>query len=453
MIEFYLIKFHPELSERNWLKIWDETNSHFIKIIINPLNNKWSLYYDTKHLNDYSIVLLPDNINDDLNSVKSFYIKLNCFKKTCSLHLPRQNIINFNFNLGNIRVEHTLWLSLLIFNNYTNTYINTSIIDSIRNNIVFDSKIIDTEINDINKSVDIDSQNKINNTIKKLIKTGLDINNLTNKKIDDKKINSIKIEKNTEPTRYITIDIKCNKKKLSFCITCMKRFNQIQYTLPQNLKDNIPFSDEIEFVLVDFGTDGLYNWIHKHFKWALKIGYLRYFKTTNLKHWHASVAKNTVHRIAKGDILVNLDCDNYTGTLGAIFILKIFRKYKDNIILHQWSRTSKDGTYGRLSYRRKNFLHLGGYDQSFYPMGYQDHDLIMRFKLAYGSNKYILASSPNHYSKAIENDKTKSLINTKYIDKISWKDMNSYNKQKSDNNIKNRRYIVNDMLDNIGIII
>ena len=86
-------------------------------------------------------------------------------------------------------------------------------------------------------------------------------------------------------------------------------------------------------------------------------------------------------------------------------------------------------------------------------MGYQDHDLIMRFKLAYGSNKYILASSPNHYSKAIENDKTKSLINTKYIDKISWKDMNSYNKQKSDNNIKNRRYIVNNMLDYIGIII
>ena len=60
----------------------------------------------------------------------------------------------------------------------------------------------------------------------------------------------------------------------------MKRFNQIQYTLPQNLKDNIPFCDEIEFVLVDFGTDGLYNWIHKYFKWALKIGYLRYFKTT-----------------------------------------------------------------------------------------------------------------------------------------------------------------------------
>ena len=187
MIEFYLIKFHPELSDRNWLKIWDETNSHFIKIIINPLNNIWSLYYDTKHLNDYSIVLLPDNINDNLNSVKSFYIKLNCFKKTCSLHLPRQNIINFNFNLGNIRVEHTLWLSLLIFNNYTNTYINTSIIDSIRNNIVFDSETIDTEINDINKSVAIDSQKKINNTIKKLIKTGLDINNLTNKKIDDKK--------------------------------------------------------------------------------------------------------------------------------------------------------------------------------------------------------------------------------------------------------------------------
>ena len=456
MIEFYLIKYHPLLNNRNWFKIWDENNKHFIKIIINPISNIWTIYADNRHINDYQILLTPyneenKNTSNNLSSVKYFYLEIK--NKNTSFHLPKQNTINFYFIFENIRVEHTSWLSLLIYNNYTNKYINTSIVDSIANNIIEHSDNIISTIDNLDySSSDVNSQTEIDNAIKKLINDGTIINDLTKNK---KKSNILTFTSKilTEPIRYYPKYNKYRTKKLSFCITCLKRLSQICNTLPQNLRDNIPMSNDIEFILIDFGTPGLYNWLLQNFKWALKIGYLRYYKTSNLPKWHASIAKNTVHRLAIGEILVNLDCDNYTGTLGSVLIMNIFKKYKGNIILHQWSGTSKDGTYGRLSYRRNNFMYLGGYDQSFYPMGYQDHDLIMRFRLAFGANKYILASSPDNYSRAIENDKFKKLINTKYFNKISWQDMNTYNKQKSNNNINNRKYKVNSQLDYIGIII
>lgn len=104
---------------------------------------------------------------------------------------------------------------------------------------------------------------------------------------------------------------------LSFCITCKNRFHQISKTLRQNLDDNSLFSELVEFVLVDFGsTDGLRKWVICNFRDELESGYLKYYYTEELPFWHCSVAKDTSHLLASGEILVNLDCDNFTGPNG-----------------------------------------------------------------------------------------------------------------------------------------
>ena len=98
--------------------------------------------------------------------------------------------------------------------------------------------------------------------------------------------------------------------ELSFCITCMNRFNQISKTLLTNLNDNK--NEKVEFVLVDFNSsDGLKEYIlnNKDFEKYLNTKQLRYFSTKELIHWHASIAKNTAHKLAKGKYVVNLDCD------------------------------------------------------------------------------------------------------------------------------------------------
>lgn len=116
----------------------------------------------------------------------------------------------------------------------------------------------------------------------------------------------------------------------SFCITCKNRFHQISKTLRRNLDDNRLFKGLIEFILVDFGsTDGLYSWITNNFKHKMEEGYLKYYYTDELPYWHCSIAKNTSHLLAKNKILVNLDCDNYTGYNGGRFVIRQWLKHHE----------------------------------------------------------------------------------------------------------------------------
>lgn len=196
-------------------------------------------------------------------------------------------------------------------------------------------------------------------------------------------------------------------KKISFCITCKNRFHQISKTLGRNLKDNESLQKDVEFILVDFDShDGLRDWVLTNFSEELASGYLKFFHTAELPSWDCSVAKNTSHYLATGTILVNLDCDNYTGKNGALFVLKQFSIYGPKLLLHQASGKPSDGSFGRIAVRRSYFLAVGGYNQSFNPMGYQDTDLIHRL-IAHGL--FYIIKTQSAYNQAIPNTKEESI--------------------------------------------
>ena len=229
------------------------------------------------------------------------------------------------------------------------------------------------------------------------------------------------------------------KPSLSFCITCKNRMHQIRHTLRKNLQDNRMHSDSIEFVLVDFSSrDGLREWITGNFQDELASGYLKYFYTDNLPQWHACVAKNTVHLCATGNILVNLDCDNFTGVWGGAFLIKTFSKYSDLCVVHQFGGIIGDGSYGRISVKRDFFYSIGGYDESFEPMGYQDDDLLERLT-AIGL-KYI-ACSNRLYSLAIPNTKEEGISQTQSTKNYSQ--MIDANFEKSRRNLSDGRLVAN----------
>jgi glycosyltransferase involved in cell wall biosynthesis len=232
---------------------------------------------------------------------------------------------------------------------------------------------------------------------------------------------------------------------LSFCITCKNRIHQIKQTLKKNLDDNISYKDIIEFVLVDFGsTDGLKEWILSNFQQELLSGYLRYLYTDELPFWHASIAKNTAHAHARNNILVNLDCDNYTGEMGGYLVIQTFVKHNFNIVFHQFSGTFGDGSFGRISMLKNHFHEAGGYDEALEPMAYEDNDLILRLRKL--NLTYIGNPDPN-YNLAIKNDRSESIRYTKGTH--SWREMLRMNEIKSKTNISRGKIIANDR--NYGI--
>ncbi len=235
------------------------------------------------------------------------------------------------------------------------------------------------------------------------------------------------------------------KPTVSFCITCRNRLWQLKETLPKNLKDNIGQKDRVEFVLVDFAsTDGLQEWIRDNFVEELKSGYLKYYYSDEMPQWHMSVAKNTAHKFAGGEIVVNLDADNFTGPEGGDYVSRKMRIYgPDKVILHMWTGIYLDGTFGRLVLSKKNFMKFGGYDEKFEVSSYQDTDL--RNRVRAGGVKRIRCKNKKYIS-AIANEKGDGVA----CDTDRWLAMNWRNKALSIKNIEGGRLVANEGMD-IGV--
>ena len=239
--------------------------------------------------------------------------------------------------------------------------------------------------------------------------------------------------------------------KLSFCITCMNRFHQISKTLPINLRNNRNMESEIEFVLVDFNSqDGLRDWILEKFQNELKSGYLKYFHTKSMKSWHACIAKNTSHSMGNGNILVNLDADNFTGPNGGEYIIDIYEQYGiNNTVMHMYSGWS-NGSCGRIAVSKKLFFQVGGYDQNLGPMGMEDIDLLGRLiNYDVDSKNTFILSDPSVIEDILGitiHNYIPLLIDSKFVNTIQ----NTF--EDSFSNIKNNKKPENIALENYTMI-
>ncbi len=163
-------------------------------------------------------------------------------------------------------------------------------------------------------------------------------------------------------------------KSISFCTTCRNRVWQLRETLPKNLES---ISDAHEIVLVDYGsTDGLSEWIWNDFKVCIENKKLVFFEVKNEVRWNVARAKNLAHRLASGSYLFNLDADNFITPSD----IQAIQKAAD-LGLHCWQFSQgnrDDGSFGRIGIPADLFRQIGGYDETFLPMGCQDIDLLNR---------------------------------------------------------------------------
>jgi hypothetical protein len=154
----------------------------------------------------------------------------------------------------------------------------------------------------------------------------------------------------------------------------MNRRYHLEQTLIQNIQDNLHYKN-IEFVLLDYNSsDGLETWVKNNLDHYIQAGILKYFKTTEPAFFHRSHSRNIALKLAEGDIVCNLDADNFLGKNFAFFINYRF-SFNANIFM---TSGKPDGSYGRVCVKKEDFLKVRGYDEKMSGWGYEDDDFYKR---------------------------------------------------------------------------
>ena len=178
----------------------------------------------------------------------------------------------------------------------------------------------------------------------------------------------------------ITKPIKRNY-KISICTTCMDRLNDLRLTLPFNI-DHEPYPS-VEFVVLDYNSrrDDIGKWIKENMMSCLETGKLVYCHTTEPEHYSMTHSRNVAFSIATGDIVLNVDADNFIQPRDKV-ISQSFCEHV-NILANQGEEKiifakGKRLLHGRLGFFKKEFIELGGYDEEMQGYGYDDIDLMRR---------------------------------------------------------------------------
>ena len=192
------------------------------------------------------------------------------------------------------------------------------------------------------------------------------------------------------------------------------RVQQLRQTLGQNLKDNEADQDKVGFIIVDFGSTSEHEGdtvdsIIKAQAQALDNGFLKYFCTEPLEHFHHCVCKNTSLNIAcklQYDFVVSLDADGFTGLRGGMWLLErvndAMRSKQKLVGTWQFGKQG-DGTCGRIGLQPAVWRKFGFFHESLQQPSYHDFDIVKRIMPHHGVE--VLHLKDAKFNKHIPNSK------------------------------------------------
>lgn len=198
--------------------------------------------------------------------------------------------------------------------------------------------------------------------------------------------------------------------RISFCTAVRNRITHLKHTLPKNIKDNQSYQN-VQFIILDYGSsDGLGDWIKDNMLKYIQNGVLVYYYYSIPKFFNRANSRNIAFRLADGDIICNLDADNYTGDSFAAYINEEFNNFSDTF-LTAYDKNNKfvqRDILGRICCHKSDFIAVGGYDERFQEYGYEDIDLINRLvtlnktQRIITHSKYLHAITHDNFSRVCE---------------------------------------------------
>jgi len=169
--------------------------------------------------------------------------------------------------------------------------------------------------------------------------------------------------------------------KIAFCTTALRR-----PTVDMALKINLSLTwlrrQNITWFVVDFNADTeLSDSLMEALEPAIRCGHLKLYRSDQWPYWHACIAKNPAHMLADEShhVLCNVDGDNLLTLDFVEHALEMAARIKSGAVgCAQFYGHGEAGTYGRIMIDRTLFHKLGGYDETFHPVGCQGTGLIYR---------------------------------------------------------------------------
>lgn len=163
----------------------------------------------------------------------------------------------------------------------------------------------------------------------------------------------------------------------------MNRLEDIMITLPANIGANADYP-ELEFVLLDYNsTDGLGRWVKRKMHKHIESGRLVYYRTDDPEFYSMAHSRNVAFRLASGDIVCNLDADNFTfdGTpvsqSWAWWLSSMADSHPERTMFCKTKQLTI--MHGRVGFWKDEFVDLlGGYNEQLKGYGFDDQDLAER---------------------------------------------------------------------------
>jgi predicted glycosyltransferase involved in capsule biosynthesis len=215
----------------------------------------------------------------------------------------------------------------------------------------------------------------------------------------------------------------------------MGRVHHLMRTLPINLH----VAPDCEFVLLNYGSkDGMHEWVRDNIRPWVERGTVKYYRTQLPEYFVATHAKNIAHRQATGDILCNLDADNFLID-GFVQLIQQVMQNKDQIMTAPiFDMFNMSGSCGKIAVRREHFYSVNGYNEDM-NVGWGWDDIDFEFRVAM-HNKLKYTETPIRFCRAIdhnEKDRARNFRNK------NIKETQRINAEILDNVKTTRNYVAN----------
>jgi glycosyltransferase involved in cell wall biosynthesis len=203
---------------------------------------------------------------------------------------------------------------------------------------------------------------------------------------------------------------------ISFCTTCMNRISHIKTTLLKNILDNLDYQGNVEFILLDYNSsDGLEKYIKTELSKFINEGKLLYYRTEDPLKYNMSHSRNMAYKLASGDIVCNIDADNFTGKGFAKYINEVFNKDGNVFLSTHNAKNVKNDVLGRICVKKIHFLNVGGYDERMKHYGFDDFDFVNRLEMS-GVKRQLLDKA--EFLRAISHSDEQRMVNSLSADGV-----------------------------------